>query len=119
MKLTSFAKLRITVLLAIAIAETVSLFICYGQRSFYPFLVFSLLAIFLITPLLWIDWIRQHEVPYLDIFTTVTASFCAFTSWVKGAHIFALLFTAWFILGAISIPRRLFRAVSKTQGGRA
>jgi len=119
MKMTSSAKLRITVLLAIVSAEAVSLFICYGQRSFYPFLVFSLLAISLMTPLLWIDWIRQNGVPYLDILTTVMAGIFAFTYWVKGAHIFALLFTASFMLGAIFIPIRLFRSVRKTQGGRA
>jgi hypothetical protein len=123
MKLTPFAKLRITILLAIVIAETVSLYICYGQRFFIPYLILSLGPIFLAIPLLWIGWIRGRGVSYSDIFTTIMAGFIAIGDWQDRAHItsriLAVLFAAFFLLGAISIPRRLFRAVNNTQGGPA
>jgi hypothetical protein len=123
LSLLPITKLRLTILFATAVAETVSLYLCYGQRCFIPFLLFSLWAISLALPLLWIDWIRQRGVSYSDIFPTIMAGFMAIGDWQDGAHItsriLAVLFAALFILGAIFIPLKLFRAVGKTQGGPA
>jgi hypothetical protein len=119
MKLSTIAEIRIPILLAMAVGETVGLFLCYGHRSFGPFLILSLWAIFLAISLLWIDWIRRRGVPYYNVFSTIMFGFFALGSWVTGEHIFALLFAGMSLLGLISIPRKLFRSVNTEQGGRA
>jgi hypothetical protein len=97
MTLPSIAKLRIAILLALAIAEGIGFQHFYGQHGFTQFVVFSLEGIFIIALALWFQSLRQRGVPGSDIFIAMIAGAAAivlsgnaYNFWIRGDNAVAL-----------------------------
>jgi hypothetical protein len=73
MKLPPIAKLRIPILLALAVGETFGLIHFYGRHGFSQFAVFSLEGILIIALPLWFSALRKRGVPGFDIIIAVFA----------------------------------------------
>jgi hypothetical protein len=68
MKLPCITKIRIPILVALAIGEIVGLFHFYGLPDFVQFVILSLEGIFLTFPLLWADLLLRRGVDGFNIF---------------------------------------------------
>jgi hypothetical protein len=73
MRLPTIAKIRIPILIVLAIGEALGLLHFHGQRGFTQFAAFSLQGIFIITLPMWFNSLRQRGVPGWDIVIATVA----------------------------------------------
>jgi hypothetical protein len=123
MNLPAIAKVRIPILVAIAIAEVVGFAYFSANRLQHPngqtwfslFVFTSLVGVPLTVPLLWLDWMRRRGVVYYLVFLVVAFSLFAFTSWTRDERIYAFLFGGMSLVGVTKILIRLLRPVTWAQ----
>jgi hypothetical protein len=118
MKSDSVAKLRIPILLALAVAEALGLFYFHGQPWFNMFFVLSTVALMLLVPLLWLEVLRRYNVRYARTVLFPAAFLGLTNSWRQHDPVMGWL---WGIIFAINITV-IFQDISKAianQGGRA
>ncbi|MGD0095998.1 MAG: hypothetical protein ABSB60_05850 [Terracidiphilus sp.] len=77
MKLPPIARLRIPILLALALGEVLGLLHFYGQHGFAKFVVFSLQGVYVVTLPMWFGSLRRRGVPGFDILIAVVAGAAA------------------------------------------
>ena len=67
MKLAAHAFARVWILLALAVVEAFGLVSLRGQAFYFPFAVFSLWAVLLAVPILWIEALWRHGISFIEI----------------------------------------------------
>jgi hypothetical protein len=87
MKLTTVAKVRIKVMLALAICEAIGIFYFYARPSLVEFAFLSLLVVSFITGLLWANWKRRPGI--VAVGTLIWPCFClmGLRCWSVGDHV--------------------------------
>jgi hypothetical protein len=118
MKLPTIVKIRIPILLALAIGEAVGLLHFYGQPKFFQFIVLSLAGIMLIVPLLWLDFMRRLEVPYSALILIPAAFLGIASSWKHGDDAFAVMWVVLLLVDITIILNSISKALTD-HGGRA
>jgi hypothetical protein len=113
MKLPTITKVRIPVLLALAVAEAFGLLHFYGQRSFVNFVFLSLSGILLINTLLLTDWVwtKQRKYRVAVIAFPMIAVLVALRYWNAGDHISSVSLAFYEVLKG-TILRKLFSTVA-------
>jgi hypothetical protein len=67
MKPAVHAFARVWILLALAMVEALGLVLLRGQAFYFPFAVFSLWAVLLAVPILWIEALWRHGISFIEI----------------------------------------------------
>jgi hypothetical protein len=111
MTLSNANKIRISILMALAIAEIVGLLHFYGQPKLIAFIILSLAGILLIIPLLWLEYIQRRGISYFSFLAGIWMSAALTAGWNEGGQ-FERLLTRPLIAGlpiivAIAILRKL------------
>jgi hypothetical protein len=115
MQLSNKTEIRISILLALAIAETVGLLHFYGQPTFTLFIASSLMGIILIVPLLWIEWMQRRGISYFHVFIAIGICVLAIRCWNEGGVFYRLAGLGLALLFAIRILRRMLHHVDVDQ----
>lgn len=115
MKLPEVAKLRIPMLLLLAVGETVGLAYFRGHRIFELFAALSTTGILLIVPLLWVDWMQRKGVPYFPFFVLAFSFDGGMASWHRREMIFLAFWAAMFLSLATLIAVKLARSADQAQ----
>jgi len=96
MNMPAIAKVRIPILVALAVSESVGIVHFYGQPRFERLVAISLAGILLIMPLLWIDWLKRRGVTYFPFFMLALAFLSVANAWLD--HELALVSIWGFLL---------------------
>jgi hypothetical protein len=67
MKPRAHAFARVWILLALAMVEAFGLVLLRGRAFYFPFAVFSLWAVLLAVPILWIEALWRHGISFIEI----------------------------------------------------
>ncbi len=122
MKPPSIARVRIPILVALAIGETIGLIHYFGRWNFTQFLAMSSFLAFLIVPLLWLEFIRQIKASFPIFFLTPLTFISLANSWRGGHTGFTITWAIFFLLVITLVLIRIyieFRKGKHPQGGRA
>jgi hypothetical protein len=119
MKFSNADEIRISILMALIIGETVGLLHFYGQPTFSQFIILSLAGITLTIPLLWLEWIQRRGVSYFGIFFAIWC-YAAMTAWWNEGGQFERMFDRVLIVGLpiwimVKVLRKLLRPLDLDQ----
>jgi hypothetical protein len=110
MKLPTIVKIRILILLLIAVCEICGLTLFYGKQSFVEFSFLSLLGVSLITRLLSTDWTKERG-GGLTGGILFASGFClmGLKCWNKGDHVSGVALVVPILIAVIGTYGRLGR----------
>ena len=122
MKLPSIAKIRIPILLVLAVGEIVGLAYFYGQPMFTKFLVLSLAFFMILIPILWFKLAKCIDGSFL-IFILIPMEFISLANSLRDRETgIAIMWAIFLFVSIILVLIRIyieFRQSRKLQGGRA
>jgi hypothetical protein len=118
MKSDSVAKLRIPILLALAVAEALGLFYYHGQPWFNMFFVLSTVALMLLVPLLWLEVLRRYNVRYSRMVLFPAAFLGLYNAWKSHESVMGWLWVIIAVANIAVISHNISKAIAN-QGGRA
>jgi hypothetical protein len=114
MKLPSIVKIRILILLLIAVCEICGLTFFYGKQSFAEFTFLSLLGLSLITRVVSTDWTRDRSSSVHGILFSSSFFLMGLKCWNAGDHVSGVALVAPILIWVFRIYARLGRPAERS-----